>query len=122
MAGQTPDVEAILQGMAAQLGEEPRPMALTARVVPQWIPRQAQERAFIFDLPAIPAKYKHVLMIAVAAATGSHECTKAYSTLATRAGVTKEEIGEALLTARYALGSTVFATAVEGLGQVGDRS
>lgn len=115
MEENTPTVEQILQMMAENLGEEPRPMVLMSKVLPEWIPRQAQERKFVFDLPHIPAKYKHLIMIAVAAAVSSHMCTDAFIKVAKRAGVSKEEIGEAIIAARFALASTVFAAAKEGL-------
>jgi len=105
----------ILKAMADNLGEEPRPMVLMSRVIPEWIPRQAQERKFVFDLPNLPAKYKHLIMIAVASVVSSHMCTETFVKIARRAGVTNEEIGEALLAARFALASTVFAAATEGL-------
>jgi AhpD family alkylhydroperoxidase len=110
-----PTVEQILKNMAENLGEEPRPMVLMSRVIPEWIPRQAQERKFVFDLPNVPAKYKHLIMIAVAASVSSHTCTETFIKIARRAGVSNEEIGEAILAARFALGSTVFASAIEGL-------
>jgi AhpD family alkylhydroperoxidase len=90
-------------------------MVLMSRVIPEWIPRQAQERKFVFDLPQVPAKYKHLIMIAVASAVSSHMCTETFVKIAHRAGITNEEIGEALLAARFALASTVFATASDGL-------
>jgi AhpD family alkylhydroperoxidase len=110
-----PAVEHVLQMMADNLGEEPRPMVLMSKVLPEWIPRQAEERRFVFDLPHIPAKYKHLIMIAVAAAVSSHLCTETFIKIAKRAGVSKEEIGEAIIAARFALASTVFAAATEGL-------
>jgi AhpD family alkylhydroperoxidase len=119
---QTPPVEQILKMMAENLGEEPKPMVLMAKLVPEWIPRQAQERKFIFDLPNIPEKYKHLIMIAVAAAVNSHLCTETFIKLAQRAGVSKEEIGEALLAARFALASTIFATAVEGMEYLSEQA
>jgi len=116
-----PSVEEILRAMADNLGEEPRPMVLMSRVVPEWIPRQAQERKFVFDLPNVPAKYKHLIMIAVASAVNSHMCTETFVKLAHRAGVTDAEIGEAILAARFALASTVFATASDGLEHLVSR-
>jgi alkylhydroperoxidase/carboxymuconolactone decarboxylase family protein YurZ len=101
--------------MAENLGEEPRPMVLMSKVIPEWIPRQAQERKFVFDLPHIPAKYKHLIMIGAAAAVSSHLCTETFIKIAKRSGVTKEEIGEAIIAARFALASTVFASTTEGL-------
>jgi len=96
-------------------------MVLMSRVVPEWVPRQAQERKFVFDLPNVPAKYKHLIMIAVASAVNSHMCTETFVKLAHRAGVTDAEIGEAILAARFALASTVFATASDGLEHLVSR-
>jgi len=115
MEEQKPNIEQILKMMAENLGEEPRPMVLMSKVIPEWIPKQAQERKIVFDLPHIPVKYKHLIMIAVAAAVSSHLCTETFIKIAKRAGVSKEEIGEAIIAARFALASTVFASAVEGL-------
>ena len=115
MEEQKPTIDQILEMMAKNLGEEPRPMVLMSRVLPEWIPKQAQERKFVFDLPHIPGKYKHLIMIAVASAVSSHLCTETFIKIAKRAGVSKEEIGEAIIAARFALASTVFASATEGL-------
>ncbi|MGQ9583067.1 MAG: carboxymuconolactone decarboxylase family protein [Thermoplasmatota archaeon] len=110
-----PTVEQVLKNMERQLGVEPRPMVLMSRIVPEAVLRQAAERKFVFELPAVPAKYKHLICVAVAAAVSSHLCTETFVRLAMRAGATKEEIGEALLTAKFALGSTVYASAVEAM-------
>jgi AhpD family alkylhydroperoxidase len=101
--------------MEQNLGAEPRPMVLLSKIVPEAVLRQASERKFVFDLPAVPAKYKHLISVAVAAAVSSHLCTETFVRLAERAGASKEEIAETILTAKFALGSTVFASAVEGM-------
>jgi AhpD family alkylhydroperoxidase len=109
-------VEEILKMMEKGLGEEPKPMVLMSKLIPEWIPRQAQERKFVMEeLTHIPPKYKHLIMIGAAAAVNSHLCAETFIKIANRAGVTKEEIAEAMLTARFALASTIFATAVEGM-------
>lgn len=54
-------------------------------------------------------------MIAVAAAVSSDFGTEAFIKVAKRSGVSKEEIAEAINAARFALASTVFAAATEGL-------
>ena len=109
-------VEEILKMMEKGLGEEPKPMVLMSKLIPEWIPRQAQERKFVMDqLNHIPPKYKHLIMIAASAAVGCHLCTETFIKIAHRAGVTKEEITEAILATRFALASTTFATAVEGM-------
>jgi len=80
--------------MAENLSEEPRPMVLMSKILPEWIPRQAQERKFVFDLPHIPAKYKHLIMIGVVAAVSGHLCTETFIKIAKRAGakITKGEV------------------------------
>jgi len=108
-------VEQILKKMAEGLGEEPRPMVLLSKLMPEMIAKQAEDRKFVVELPHVPAKYKHLIMIGVAAAVSSHLCTETFVKIAHRAGVSKEEIAEAIITARFALGSTVFASAVEGM-------
>ena len=111
-----PSVEEILKMMEKGLGEEPRPMVLMSKLIPEWIPKQAQERKFVMeDLKTIPPKYKHLIMIAASAAVRCHLCTETFIKLAHRAGVTKEEIAEAILATRFALASTTFATAIEGM-------
>lgn len=108
--------EEILNMMEKGLGEEPRPMVLMSKLIPEWIPKQAQERKFVMEeLTHIPPKYKHLIMIAAAAAVGCHLCTATFIKLARRSGITKEEIAEAILATRFALASTTFATAVEGM-------
>ena len=109
-------VEEMLKMMEKGLGEEPRPMVLMSKLIPEWIPKQAQERKFVMeDLKNIPPKYKHLIMIATAAAVGCHLCTETFIKLARRSGVSKEEIAEAILATRFALASTTFATAIEGM-------
>ncbi|MCX5828579.1 MAG: carboxymuconolactone decarboxylase family protein [Deltaproteobacteria bacterium] len=115
MEDQKPSVEQILKHMAENLGEEPKPMVLMSKLIPEMVPRQAQDRKFVMELPHIPPKYKQLIMIAVAAAVSSHKCTETFIKLASRAGISKEEITEAIITARFALGSTVFAAATEGM-------
>jgi len=94
MQEQTPSVQQVLHMMAENLSEEPRPMVLMSKILPEWIPKQAQERKFVFDLPHIPAKYKHLIMIGVAAAVSGHLCTETFIKIAKRAGakITKGEV------------------------------
>ena len=115
MDSNQPTAEQVLKMMAEKHGEAPRPMVLMSRVIPEWVPRQAAEQKFVMDLPHVPAKYKQLLMIAATVAVGNHQCTKTQIKLAQKAGLSKEEIGEAILVARYALVSTTFNTALDGL-------
>jgi AhpD family alkylhydroperoxidase len=70
------------------------------------------------EQPLIPPKYKHLIMIAVAAAVESTMCTTVFMRGASKAGVSKEEIAEAIMVARQARASTIFATAVEGFEEL----
>ena len=110
-----PTLGEVLQKMAENLGEELRPMLLMSKVIPDMVLKQVQDRKLVFDLPNVPSKYKQLIMIAVAAAVSSYLCTETFIKIAKRSGVSKEEIGEAIITARFALASTVFASATEGL-------
>ncbi len=66
----------------------------------------------------IPPKYKHLIMIAVAASVECEMCTKVFMKAAKQAGVTAEEMVEAIMVARQARASTIFATAVDGFEEV----
>lgn len=115
MEDKKPTLEQVLKMMTDNLGEKPRPMMLMSKVMPEMVFKQAQDRKFVYDLPNIPAKYKHLIMIAVAASVSCPMCTDTFMKIAERSGVSKEEIAEAVITARFALASTVFASATEGL-------
>ena len=78
MEEKKPALEQVLHMMTENLGEEPRPMVLMSKVIPDMVLKQAQDRRFVFDLPHIPTKYKHVIMIAVAATVSSHLCTETF--------------------------------------------
>jgi AhpD family alkylhydroperoxidase len=108
-------VSQVLSMMGRNLGEEPRPMALLSRFCPQAVLEQARDRGSTFSKPHIPERYKHLICVAVTSAVSSHLCTETFVKLAHRNGVTPEEIAEAIVLARFALGSTVFASAVEAM-------
>jgi AhpD family alkylhydroperoxidase len=119
------EVEEILKKMEEIIGEKPRPQVLFAKICPEWLERQMNERKFVMELPSIPAKYKHLIMLAAAAAYGSETCTEMFAKIAKRAGVSDREIAETLLIARFALASTIFATATPALefltGEKGEK-
>jgi AhpD family alkylhydroperoxidase len=73
---------------------------------------------FVMELPLIPPKYKHLIMIAVAAAVESNMCTTVFMKSAQLAGATNEEITEAIMKARQARAPTIFATAAEGFEEL----
>jgi hypothetical protein len=42
--------------MKENLGEEPKPMLLISKVIPEMVIKQAQDCKFVHDLPNIPVK------------------------------------------------------------------
>lgn len=118
MENQQPTIEELLKNMEKISGGDPRPMRVLAQINPAFVFEQARSRKFVMDLPLIPAKYKHLIMIAVAAAVESELCTTTFMKGAKLAGVTKEEMAEAIMVARQAKGATIFAAAVDGFEEV----
>ncbi len=108
------DVDSILRQMEKNSGEVCNPLNLTAKVMPEWIPRQAEEGKFVMSLPAVPPKYKQLIMISVAAALQNKQCTEYFIKVGSHMGLTSKEIGEAILTARFAMASTIFSSAEDG--------
>jgi AhpD family alkylhydroperoxidase len=118
MENKQPTIEEVLKNMEKMSGGDPRPMRVLAKINPEFVFEQARSKKFVMEQPHIPAKYKHLIMIAVAAAVESEMCTTTFMRGAKIAGVTKEEIAETIMVARQAKGSTIFAVAVEGFEQM----
>ena len=118
MENQQPSIEELLKNMERISGGDPRPMRVLAQINPAFVFEQARSRKFVMDQPLIPSKYKHLIMIAVAAAGESELCTTTFMKGAKIAGVTKEEIAEAIMVARQAKGATIFAASVDGFEEI----
>ena len=118
MENKQPTIEEVLANMEKMSGGDPRPMRTLAVINPDFVFEQARSRKFVMEQPLIPPKYKHLIMIAVAAAVESTMCTTVFMKAASGAGVSKEEIAEAIMVARQARASTIFATAVEGFEEL----
>ncbi len=103
------DAEKILREMERSSGEVCNPLTLTSKIMPEWIPRQAEEGKFVMSLPAIPPKYKQLIMISVAAVLQNKQCAEYFIKVGRHMGLTDKEIGEAVLTARFAMASTIFS-------------
>ena len=114
MEEKKPPLEELLKNMEKMSGGDPRPMRVLSQINPDFVFEQARGRKLVMDLPLIPPKYKHLIMIAVAASVDSTLCTTTFMKGARIAGVSKEEIAEAVMVARQAKGATIFATAVDG--------
>lgn len=86
------------------------PMELLKEFAPEFAKNQMEEKALLFEHPqyqAIPSKYKLLIGIASAAIAGSDTCTQMWVKMAKVQGITKEEITEAIMVARYMKQATV---------------
>ncbi|MFA5311879.1 MAG: carboxymuconolactone decarboxylase family protein [Methanomassiliicoccales archaeon] len=114
------DAEKILREMEKNSGEVCNPLILVSKIMPEWIPRQAEEGKFVMSLPEIPVKYKQLIMISVAAALQNGQCTEYFIKVGKHMGLTNKEIGEAILTTRFAMASTIFSNAELGFEAILD--
>ncbi len=73
------------------------------------------------DVQALSRKTKLLIGIGVAAAAQSSLCTLMWTKMAYKAGVTKEEIAESIMTARLMKAATVNDTAAEALAWLGSQ-
>lgn len=86
------------------------PIELLKDFAPEFAKNQMDEKALLFEHPnyqAIPAKYKLLIGIAAAAIAGSDTCTQMWVKMAKDKGITKAEITEAVMVARYMKQATV---------------
>jgi len=94
------------------------PMEILQALSPEGARTYLENRKAIMDNPALaalPVKEKLLIGIGVASALQSSTCTLMWSKLARKAGVTKEEIVEAVLVARLMKAATVNDTAADAL-------
>jgi AhpD family alkylhydroperoxidase len=85
-------------------------MQLLSELAPEFAKNQMDEKTLLFEHPnyqAVPAKYKLLIGIAAAAIANSDTCTQMWVKMALDQGVTKEEITEAVMVARYMKQATV---------------
>ncbi len=115
------DLEQLLTKMAEELGEEPKPMKLLSQIAPDAVFEHAANKNFVFAKDAIPAKYKLLTSIAISAALGSETCTTTYVKSALRKGITRAEIAEAILLARFVKATTVVAASVPAMELLTER-
>lgn len=86
------------------------PMELLKEFAPEFAKLQMDEKALLFEnekYQAIPKKYKLLAGISAAAVLNSDTCTQMWVNQALAAGVTKQEITEAIMVARYMKQATV---------------
>lgn len=83
---------------------EKTPMDLLKEFAPEFAKHQMDEKALLFEdqkYQAVPKKYKILAGLAAAAVLGSDTCTMMWVKQAKMAGITNQEITEAMMVARY---------------------
>jgi len=86
------------------------PMEMLKHFAPEFAQNQMEEKSLLFEnekYRKVPNKYKMLVGIGVAAALGSDTCTQMWTKMAKSAGVSNEEIVEAMQVARYMKQATV---------------
>jgi alkylhydroperoxidase/carboxymuconolactone decarboxylase family protein YurZ len=111
-------LEEVLKMIADRFGEGAKPKDVFSKLIPEIIPKQVPDLTSVMDLPHIPLKYKHLIMIGVAYAVQSELCIERFIKVATGSGINIEEIAESIIVARLALSATLFASAMDGLGDL----
>jgi AhpD family alkylhydroperoxidase len=97
---------------------QPNPMEIMRGAAPEGAKVYLEHKAAIMENPelqAVPAKYKLLVGIGVAAALQSSTCTLMWTKLAKQAGATQAEIAEAILVSRLMKMATVNDTAADAL-------
>ncbi|MEL7667010.1 MAG: carboxymuconolactone decarboxylase family protein [Actinomycetota bacterium] len=112
---QSPTAEQILDAMAREMGKTPEVMELLSRIKPAMVVEQARSKRFAGEGSSIPDKYRQLISIAAVAGAGSASCLKTQIAQALKQGIEPIEIVDALVMARFALASTVFSAAKDGL-------
>jgi len=109
------EIEEIIARMNEEVGFVPPTMQSLLENRPEAVQEHARSKKFAFSTNAIPDRYKQLILIAAASAAGATRCVETQTRIAVRKGISPDEIVDALLLARFALSSTVFANAAEAL-------
>ncbi len=97
------------------------PMELLKQFAPEFAKNQMDEKSLLFEnekYQKIPAKYKMLAGIGIAAALGSDTCTQMWTNMVKQSGVSNEEIVEAMQIARYMKQATVNDTIANSLAML----
>lgn len=111
-------IEQLLEMMTAKMGRSPETMVLLSQVNESAVFEHVANQNFAMSGGQIPPKYKLLINLAAAAAMGAEKCINNYTQMALKSGISKEEIVEALILARFVKASSVMSSATEALRMV----
>jgi len=111
-------IEQLLEAMTAKMGRSPETMVLLSQVNESAVFEHAANQNFAMSGAHIPPKYKLLINLAASAAMGAEKCINNYTNMALRSGISKEEIVEALVLARFVKASSVMSASTDALRMV----
>ena len=94
------------------------PLAILEKIDPQLLKLVRDTNAFALAEGALPRKIKFLIAMALDAAHGTVEGTKALAEQAVKAGATKEEIVETIRVSQYISGVGSVYVAARALGEL----
>jgi len=108
-------IQQLLEAMTAEMGRNPETMVLLSQVNEKAVFEHVANKKFAMSGEHIPQKYKILMSLTAAAAMGSEKCINTYAQAALKAGISKEEIVEALILTRFVKASSVFSSSTDAL-------
>lgn len=115
-------IDQLLKAMSEEFGGEPETMKLLSKISERAVFEHAANKNFAMAGDKIPPKYKLLLSFAVAAALGSENCIKTYARVALKKGITKDELAETLMVARFVKATTVFSDSTAAMEFIANHS
>ena len=111
-------IEQLLEAMTAKMGRSPETMVLLSQVNENAVFEHVANQNFAMSGTQIPPKYKLLINLAASAAMGAEKCINNYTNMALKSDISKEEIVEALILARFVKASSVMSAATDALRMV----
>ena len=108
-------IEQLLEAMAAETGKRPETMELLAQLNERAVFEHVANKNFAMSGGQVPSKYKLLMSLAISAALGSELCINTYTKVALHKGISKDEIMETLLLARFIKGTTVMSASTAAM-------
>ncbi|MEM3406061.1 MAG: carboxymuconolactone decarboxylase family protein [Candidatus Aenigmatarchaeota archaeon] len=108
-------VNDFLETMKKKAGQVTEPMKILAELAPDIIVEHARSQKFAMKEGKIPSKYKLLIALACSVAIGNESCVDTYAKIAKRSGISKDEVLEAILIARFELASSTFSRSLPAL-------
>lgn len=111
-------VDDILKRMKKNMGGVPEYIKILAKIYPKAVNEHYYSREFALEGGAIPPKYKLLIALASSITAGALSSVKAHTRELLQKGVSKKEILETMMIARYELASKGLFNSLPGLKEL----